>query len=194
METRRTHLGSLGSGVEIAAIKAAPGHGFALLEHRVGLDVLQQAQVPILVLFLGDGDCLERGGDIGKSFLTRRLREPRVERLPLVVFAACGRSQVLGGRSDDAGRKGRRDLDVPALQKLEETLGVFFLLIRGLLEDRLNLGEPVLLRLRGEVGVAVPRLRLPGERAKQVLLRLCSLQLRSLPPSMVRFLVFSAGS
>jgi len=94
------------------------------------------------------------------------------------MLSAGRGAEVFRRRSDHSGREGRRDLDVSALQELEKPLGVLLLLVRRLLEDRLDLDKSVLLRLRCEVRVAVSRLRFPGERLQQVFLRSCSFQLR----------------
>ena len=77
--------------------------------------------------------------------------------------------QVLQGGPDLAGGEGRGDLDLPALEKVEEALGVLLFLVGRLLENRADLVEPVLPGLAREVSIPVPGLRFPREGPSEVL-------------------------
>ena len=79
------------------------------------------------------------------------------------MLAAGRRQEVLGGRADDARRERALDLNLAALEKLEEPLGVLLLLVGRFLEDLGDLDIAVVAGLAGEVGIAVAGLRLARE-------------------------------
>jgi len=74
------------------------------------------------------------------------------------------------------------DLNVAALEELEEPLAVLFLLVGGLLEDGRHLLIAFLPGPLGAVGVTVPGLRLAGEGGQQIAFGFGALQVHSRSP------------
>lgn len=65
------------------------------LEDRPVLHVLQQRPVALFVRRLGFDDELVGSGHLGEPFLTRHLREPRIQERPLLVLAIGRRLEMI---------------------------------------------------------------------------------------------------
>lgn len=163
VSTGRAFLGCLLSMVDVAAVAASPLDRLTPLEDPARLDVRQQVKVPLLVLLLCDGYGLEDAGDLAEALLYRGLGEAGVHGGVLVVLPCGGGLQVGRGVTDDSRWVGCLYLGLPALQELEQPLGVLLLVQRRLLEYAGYLDVAVLPGLGGEVVVPVPRLGLAGE-------------------------------
>ena len=135
MITGRAHAGCLSGLVNKTAITASPGDLAVFLEDFAGIEVIQQVAVAFLVLLLGDADHVEDGGDLLEAFLASLRCEGRVEFRPFLVLATGCRLQVFRRGRDDPGGESGRDLRAAALEELEESLGVLFLLVRRFQED-----------------------------------------------------------
>ena len=169
MRAGRADRRSLEADVQVAAVQAAPDDLFRFLEDGGVLQILKQPAIAALMLFLGDADALPHLRDLRKSLLAGDFRKRRIKFAPLLVLAARGGGQIRDRVGDDSGRKARGDLKIAALEEFEEAFRVFFLLIRGLLEDVRDLDIPLLAGDAGKVGVTVARLGLPGEGFHEVL-------------------------
>jgi len=89
-----------------------------------------------------------------------------------LVLALGGCQQVFRRGADFSSREAGGYLQITTIKEPEEPLGMLLLLAGGLLEDVGDLHEPLLPCRSGEIGVAVARLALAGERLQQILLRL----------------------
>ena len=115
------------------------------------------------MLSLDLGDHTERYGDLREALLIGHLRELRIKVCPLLVLASSGCRQILGCRTDNTSRISRRDLYHAALEELEETLSVLFLLLRCLHEDTGDLLITLFLGRAREECVTASCLRLTRE-------------------------------
>ena len=127
------------------------------------------------MLFFRHADMVPDIGNRGEPLLPRFLSESRVKIVPFVVFAVRRLGKIFLGRADHAGGKRRRDLQLAALKKLEETFRMLLLLIRGLLENVGDLDKTVLARPARKISIAVARLRLSGKRFEKIFFGFCSL-------------------
>ena len=75
-------------------------------------------------------------GDLVETFLAGNRGETRIHLRPVIVRPTGRGHEVLRRGTDDARRKRSRDLGLPALQELEQALGMLFLLVRGLSKIR----------------------------------------------------------
>src|SRR5436309_4589575 len=129
-----------------------------------GLETLGEAAG---VRLLGLGERLEPLRDLREALAARGLREARVHLGELVGLALDRRLQVLVGRADR--RVGHRVADL--LQEVEVPEGVAGLGLRGVAEEPAHVRIALDVRAAREVEVAAVRLRLPGERRLQVVVR-----------------------
>ena len=115
------------------------------------------------MLSLNLGDHTERYGDLREALLIGYLRELRIKVCPLLVLASSGCRQILGCRTDNTRGICRRDLYHAALEELEETLSVLFLLLSCLHEDTGDLLITLFLGRAREECVTASCLRLTRE-------------------------------
>src|SRR2546428_2853518 len=134
-----------------------------------GLETLGEAAG---VRLLGLGERLEPLRDLREALAARGLGEARVHLGELVGLALDRRLQVLVGRADWRVRHRVADL----LQEVEVPEGVAGLGLRGVAEEPAHVRIALDVRAAREVEVAAVRLRLPGERRLQVVVRLAALQ------------------
>ena len=151
-------LWRFGTDVDVSAIEALPDDDLVALEDDAVVDVGDECEISLFVLFLDRRNAFEHRRDLVKALFARLFGEGRVHVRPLVVFALCGVDQVGLGVAD------------AAVEQLEPHLCVFLFVVCGLLEDVRDLDVAVLFRLGSVVGVLVARLRLAGKGGHQIFL------------------------
>ena len=159
MIAHRADLRGGGPDDQVAAVAALPDLDAALFKDGLGLDVVQQRAVALLVRLLDRGHAAELGGELVEALLLGVLRHALVHVGPLEVLSLGGVQQIRGRVAQLA-------------QLLEPELGVLFLVLGGLEEERGDLLIALFLRRRGKVGVFVSRLGLARKGLPQVLLGL----------------------
>ena len=135
-------LWRLGADHDVTAVAAFPDHHAALLEHGLSLHILKQRAVALLVRLLDGRNAAELRRQRGKALLLSLARHALVHVRPLGILALGGVEQVL-----------RRVAQLA--QCLEPQLGVLFLVLRRLQEQRSDLLVAGLLGDRCKVGVLV---------------------------------------
>ena len=153
----RADLRGLGAHDQVAAVAALPQGDAALFKDGLGLHVLQKCTVALLVGLFDGGNPPELGSQGGKALFLGFLCHPVMHIRPLVVLTLGGMEQVLLHRAQ-------------LTQSLEPQLGVLLLVLGGLQEQSGDLLVAGLLGYRGEVGVLIPGLGLPGKGFPQILL------------------------
>ena len=156
------YCGSLLTHHDMSAVAAFPHLHLALGKHLLRLDVVEQRTIALLVPLLDGSHHAELLGQQREAFLVGRLCEAIVHVCPLIVLALGSSQQVVC-------------CGAYAAQLLEPKLGVFLLVVGCAGEDFRHLLQSLLLGHRGEVGIFVTRLRLPGKCCLQVLLSLSAL-------------------
>ena len=115
------------------------------------------------MLSLNLSDHTERYSYLREALLIGYLRELRIKVCPLLVLASSGCRQVLSCRTDNTSRISCCDLYHTALEELEETLSVLFLLLCCLHKDTGDLLITLFLGRAREECVTASCLRLTRE-------------------------------
>ncbi len=161
--------------VHIAAVGAVPLDRGLSLEYLAIGHIADELPVPRFVELLNFGNLFERGCNLREAFITGDFGETSIDGSPFQVLPVGGGFQVRLRVLDHASRIASHYLRVPALKVLEEDLGVLFLILSRLREYVGNLLQTLFPGGARKVGIAVPRLRFPGESRKKVLFCLTAL-------------------
>ena len=163
------YLGCLRGLADITAVAALPPYLAVAPEEIAVGKAAQQLEVTLLVLRLDRRDGPERRRHFGETLLLGDAAEVAIEHVPLLALAVRSGQQILGRRTDRARRVGGRNFDLAALQKLEETFGVLFLLLGGLQENPGHLFVALFFGPAGKENVAAPGLALARKGLEQIL-------------------------
>ena len=137
----RTHLGGPIALVDVSAVPASPLHFGVTLENGAVLHVLQKLAIPLFVFFLDLTDLGEDEGCLLESLLLGYFGETGIQRSPFHLLAVGRGFQIGSGGPYHACGIRRRDLNLSSLEELEESLGVFLLILRRLQKEPLSLGN-----------------------------------------------------
>lgn len=148
---------------DVTAVAAYPDGVALAREYDSLLDVLEQAQIALLVVALDGTNGAEFEGDFGESLFFGFFCHAVIHVGPLVVFALGGIAEVGHGVGNLA-----------AVQKLEPQFGMLFLVVGSLFEEGCNLLVAVFLGLRCIIAVFVASLRFACKRFLKVAFSLCS--------------------
>ena len=143
--------------MDITAVAADPHDLVVALEDDVLFQVGQQLAIALLVALLHLCNQAHDGCNLREALFLGHFGKLLVHFRPLIVLALCGVFQIGGGIGNGS-----------AMEILEPDLGVFLLVVGGLLENRGDLLKAVLLGLGCIVGVLVSCLRLSGKGCHQV--------------------------
>jgi hypothetical protein len=97
----------------------------------------------------------------GKALFFRNFREIGIEGAPFHALSGRCFLEVFRGRADATGGIACGNLDVAALEERKEQLRVLLFVVGGVREYPGDLFVSLLLRLRGEKRVSIPRPRKP---------------------------------
>ena len=128
----RANLRSLGADNDVSAVAAFPNLYLALLEHFLGLDVLEKCAIALFVTLLDSSYEAELLSENVESFLVGGLCETVIHISPLIIFSVCSLNEVVCGVAD-------------TLKFLELEFCVLLLVVSGLEENCCNLLEAFLL-------------------------------------------------
>ena len=128
----RANLRSLGADNDVSAVAAFPNLYLALLEHFLGLDVLEKFAIALFLTLLDSSYEAELLCENMESFLISGLCETVIHICPLVVLSVCSLYKIVCCVAD-------------ALEFLEPELCVLLLVVSCLEENLCNLLEAFLL-------------------------------------------------
>ncbi len=163
MKTGGTEVGGLFSFVQIAAVSAAPDNVSIAPENTARLKIIGQFPVALSMLLFSNRYGFECDSNFREAFLSCSGGEGGVHGAPLMLLTRCGGAKVIQGGTDSACGKSLCDLQITALKKLEEALGVLLLLVGGLLEYMGDLHQALFAGGCSKISVAVACLGLSGK-------------------------------
>ncbi len=137
--------------MQITAVATAPDHFRVPRKDPVGAQVAGQFAVAFFMLFFRHHDGFPGIGRPFEALINGHLGKPRVKLGVFKPLAVRGRDQIIIGVFDDPGWKAARDLQLPAVEKLEKAQGVFTLLVGGLFKDVADLHKPLVPGTPGEI-------------------------------------------
>ena len=88
--TSRAHGRCFRAFGQVATVSATPYHHLISLEHPVGFDVAGQLDIPLFMLFLGNGNHLPDHGGGGKALVLGYLGKSRIQFGVLETLTGCG--------------------------------------------------------------------------------------------------------
>jgi hypothetical protein len=155
--------------MDITTVSALPPNYLVLFKDLSFLQILEQGEVSLLVLFLNFGHFFEEIGNLSEAFVTGYFLKLRIHLGPFVVLAFGGCLQILLSISD-------------SLKEIELPFSVFSLVLGCLQEYPGNLFETLILSYFGKVGILVACLRFADKGSKKIMFGSASLKSPSLLP------------